>query len=271
MKNIFGKIYLASAVALMLASCSTPKNIPYFQNLAQGDEMAFNGAGRIRIAPDDKIVIIVNSRDPQLTALFNLPYVPQRLGNISDMGGNYSQGVCGYSVDSDGCIDFPVLGKLHIGGMTRSEVEDHIKSELINRNLVMDPVVTVDYMNLHVSVMGDVSRPGRYNIDHDSYTIMDALGAAGDLLITAKRENVKVLRQENGVSRTYVLDLTDAASVISSPAYFIRQNDVIYVEPNKMKSRQSTINGNNVLSTSFWISVASLATSVVSTIFIINR
>ena len=170
-------------------------------------------------------------------------------------------------MDSKGDVDFPVLGKLHVQDMTREEVAVYIKKELQSHDLIKDPVVTVQFMNLSVNVMGEVNRPGRYNIDKDHLTILDALSQAGDLTIYAKREKVLVLRNENGKQRVYGINLCSADHLYSSPVYYLQQNDVVYVEPNDTKARQSTVNGNNVRSTSFWISLASLLTTISVLIF----
>ena len=124
-------------------------------------------------------------------------------------------------------------------------------------------------MNLYYQVLGEVARPGRYAIDKDALTILDAIGAAGDLTIYGRRDRVKVLRDEGGRMRTYEVDLCSASDLIASPVYYVRQNDVIYVDPNDVRARQSTVNGNNVRSTSFWISLTSLAASVTNTIVVI--
>jgi len=254
----------ALLAALALASCSAPKHIKYFQDSFDGSLDQLTEVRSIRIQPGDKISIIVSSKDPQLMNLFNLPYVSQRIGQSTELKSSSSNSgmVCGYMVDSEGCIDFPVLGKVKLQGLTREEVTELIKYELISRNLVKDAIVTVDYMNLTVSVMGEVNSPGRFAIDKDVYTILDALSAAGDLTIFGLRENVKVLRTVGDQKQTYIVNLADSKATMSSPVYFMQQNDVIYVEPNNMRSRQSTVNGNNVLSASFWISLASLATSI---------
>ena len=142
-----------------------------------------------------------------------------------------------------------------------------IKEELLAKNLVKDPVVTVEYMNLGFSVLGEVGNPGRFNIDRDRITVLDAISQAGDLTIYGNRRKVMVMRQEGDVQRVYGIDLTSGQHVYTSPAYYLQQNDVVYVEPNKVKARQSTVNGNNVRSTSFWISLASLLTSIGILIF----
>lgn len=266
------KLLPLSALVLMMASCSTPKEISYFQDLSSVEGQRLSGAKEITVRPKDKISVIVNCKTPELTALFNLPYVTQRLGenNSSTIASGYSQGyISGYTVDDHGCIDFPVLGEVSVAGLTRDEIAAEIKRELREQGQAADAVVTVDFMNLYYQVLGEVAKPGRYAIDKDAVTILDAIGTAGDLTIYGRRDRVKVLRDENGKMRTYELNLCSASDLISSPAYYIRQNDVIYVDPNDVRARQATVNGNNVRSTSFWISLTSLAASVTNTIVVI--
>ena len=259
-------ISLLTAIAVLLvSSCGTPTAIPYFQdvNEAQNTAIAAENVKPILIRPDDKLSIIVNSRDMQITNMFNLPYIAQRIGQTTETSYNYSQGIAGYLVDSDGNIDFPIIGTLHVAGLTRDGVSRLIKENIINQGLAKDIIVTVEYMNLKVSVMGEVTKPGRYNIDRDEYTILDALSAAGDLTIYGRRDNVKVLRTVDGIKQTYMVDLTSATDVLESPVFYLQQNDIVYVEPNAVRARQSTVNGNNVRSTSFWISLASLASTII--------
>ena len=261
-------LFLLTAGTVMLSSCGSSKEVVYFQDLKPGEsEITLPEVQTITVQPEDKISIIVNSRDPQLTNLFNLPYISKQLGNTSQISSSNNQGVSGYTVDAEGNIDFPVLGKVHVAGLKREEIAEHIKNELVTKNLVKDPVVTVEFMNLCVSVMGEVNNPGRFSIDRDQMTILDALSMAGDLTIYGNRQKVLVLRQENGQQRVYGVNLTSGEHVYTSPAYYLQQNDVVYVEPNNVRARQSTVNGNNVRSTSFWISLASLLTSVAILIF----
>lgn len=257
----FCKIILVAASVFVLGACSTPKGITYFQDLRPGEsELTLVSPTEIKIMPKDKLSILVNSQDLRLTNLFNLPVVSQQIGVETSSGS--SRGVSGYTVDSNGNIEFPVLGTIHIEGMTREEVAAHIKKELQSHDLVKEPVVTVEFMNLTVSVMGEVNHPGRYNIDKDRMTLLEALSQAGDLTIYGKREKVLVLRNEEGKQRVYGVNLCSGDHLYSSPAYYLQQNDVVYVEPNDTKARQSTVNGNNVRSTSFWLSLASLLTTI---------
>lgn len=264
---------LAIALLIVLTSCGAPKNIRYFQDLAADSvtiERAVVQAKGITIEPNDRVSIVLNSKDPELSNLFNLPIVSNRVGMLNSTrpyAGQQSEGVSTYVVDNEGAIDFPVLGKVMIGGLTRHAAADLIKGKLLEQHLVKDPVVTVEILNLFVSVMGEVTNPGRYNVDRDKLTVLDALAMAGDLTIFGKRDNVLVLRIEEGKQLTYHLDLRSGERLLHSPAFYLKQNDVVYVEPNNFRARQATVNGNNVLSTSFWISLASLATTVAVLIF----
>ncbi|MDR1624480.1 MAG: polysaccharide biosynthesis/export family protein [Tannerellaceae bacterium] len=250
----------AFIVVLLLNSCASTRKISYFQDIHQGSEQRIPIPHEITIQPKDKLSILVNSKDPLLANLFNLPVILRQIGSTPTQ--TTSQGVSGYTVNAKGYIDFPVLGEIHVRGMSREGVASFIKEELKSRNLINDPVVTVEFMNLSVSVMGEVNKPGRYNIDKDNMTILDALSMAGDLTIYGKREKILVQRNENGVQQTYEVNLCSAGQLYSSPAYYLQQNDVLYVEPNATRARQSTVNGNNIRSTSFWISLASLLTTI---------
>ena len=250
---------MALAISLILGSCSIPKNISYFQDITGGDTLALSPRF-IRIQPGDKISVVIKSVDPQLSELFNLAVTSYRVGST---GSSYSsQQISCYSVATDGTIDFPVLGKVRVTGLTREEIAAHIKESLVTQNLVKEPVVTVEFENLHISVLGEVNKPGQFNVDRDQMTVLDALSKAGDLTIYGRRDNVTVLRQEDGKQKVYHIDLNSGRRLTSSPVYYLQQNDVIYVDPNNVRKRHSTVNGNNVLSTSFWVSIASLVTSI---------
>ena len=255
----------AAAVALILTGCGETRkavgSISYFQDLEDNGTYIAQVEKGITVMPEDKLAIVVHSKDPQLANLFNLPIITRYLGAES---GTYqqNQNVASYNVDSEGYIDFPVLGKVKVGGKTREEVAYHIKNELVDRNLVNDPVVTVEFMNMYISILGEVKTPGRYTFNQDRISILDAIGMAGDLTIYGRRDNVKVLREIDGVQRVFTVDLTKGEEIYSSPVFYLQQKDVIYVDPNAYKRRQSTVNANNVRSTSFWISIASVLTSM---------
>ncbi|MDE5674047.1 MAG: polysaccharide biosynthesis/export family protein [Muribaculaceae bacterium] len=274
MVKLFIKLSVVVFLAAMVASCSAPKNLAYFQDVTE--TIVPVSASEVRVAPHDKLSIIVKSKDPALSSLFNLTVASDRLGlDVPSSGtgstlrsfSSTSEGISTYTVTPEGTIDFPVLGKLKIEGMTRSELAGFIKGELMGKELVKDPVVTVEFLNTGFSVMGEVNAAGRYDINKDQLNILEALSLAGDLTIQGQRENVAVVRTEKDGVHTYRVDLTNFVELTKSPAYYIKQGDVIYVEPNGVRKRQATVNGNNVLSASFWVSVASLLTSVAVLIF----
>ena len=256
-------LIIISGLAVLFCSCASQKRILYFQDATDGkqDTIAVTD-GRIKLQPDDVISIIVKSRDVNLTNLFNLPYYTQRLGSTIESSASYSTGIATYLIDNNGDIMFPVVGKIHAAGLSRGEFAQKIQDILVNDNYAKDAVVSIDYVNLYVSVLGEVTRPGRIRIDHDMFTVLDAITAAGDLTITGHRDNIRVLRNENGIQKTYWVNLNSADSLAKSPVYYLKQNDVVYAEPNKMRARQSTVNGNNVLNASFWVSVSSLAVTI---------
>ena len=261
------------ALALLLSSCDVSKRITYFQDIQEkkvSTSMEEHPTPEIRLRPEDKISIIVNTKVPELTALFNLPYTTRVLGSTSESAGSANHGTSGYIIKADGTIDFPVLGLVQAAGKTRDELAAHIKSELKDRNLVNDPVVTVEFINLQFAVMGEVRSPGTYRITRDHITLLDALSMAGDLSIDGKRDNILVLRPDSSGNITaYNVDMRSFDNVKRSPAYFIHQNDYIYVEPNAKRANQSTVNANTVQSVSFWISVASFLASMATTVSVL--
>lgn len=261
-KSFFQSIGLVGAMLLGLTSCHTPKDITYFQDLSDGARREVSAPKELLVTPDDRLSITVHSKDPQLAMLFNLPISSTRIGQTTSGTSNSSGQVATYTVDAYGDIEFPVLGTLHIGGMKRTEVAEYVKRELLQRNLVKDPTVVVDFLNRSVNVLGEVAHPGKVSIDRDRFTILDAIAGAGDLTIQGKRANVIVLRQEEGRQVAHAVDLTDATATLNSPVYYLQQNDVIYVEPTDVRKRQTTANGNSVFTPSFWISIASFATTV---------
>ena len=264
------KYAIGVMVAVAMVSCATPGNIAYFQDLGNDVALAPAQAEPIRLKPADQISIVVSSRDPQVTAMFNLPYYTNRLGSSQPLDltsssavANNSQSISAYTIDSQGNIDFPIIGQIQVAGLTREQTAEHVKQLLIDSKQIKDPVVTVEFMNLTVDVLGEVARPGRFRIDRDGFTVLDALSLAGDLTINGQRENVLLIRRDGQNERSYAMDLTNSSSLYSSPAFYLQQGDLIYVTPNDKRQRESTVNGNNVRSTSFWFSAASLATSVI--------
>lgn len=247
----------------LLSGCASRRDVIYLQDARHSEETALSSASLIRLQPQDKVSIVVKSKNATLSDLYNLPARLPLIGQPTELSvGSQAQAMSIYSVSNQGEIDFPLLGRIKAEGKTREELALNIKDRLVAEGHLSEAVVTVEYANLGVSIMGEVARPGRYAIEKDRVTLLEALSLAGDMTIYGNRDNVLVVREEGDKRMTYRIDIRRAESLYASPAYYIRQNDIIYVEPNKMRVGQSTVNGNNVTSTSFWISLVSLATSV---------
>lgn len=263
-------ISILLVLVLWLSSCSTPKNVAYFQNAEAIRGMTLQNEQPFRLRPKDKINIVVSSTDPMLVNQFNLTSVSQNMHALgttlapqTSVGGSSSgSSILAYTVDEQGDIDFPVLGKVAVEGKTRQEVAAYIRARLIARQLVLDPIVTVEYVNLAINILGEVNRPGRINAQKDYFTILDAIAEAGDLTINGQRENVMVMREVDGEDQTYVINLCDRQDMLSSPAYYLQQNDVVYVSPNPKRRREANSIGNTFNQPSFWLSLASFLTTL---------
>lgn len=258
----------AIMLGVLLGACSTPKNITYLQGFENGQSQAVMLPKRLTAQADDRLSIVVSSQDPALAEVFNLMVAQQRIGlSSTKMTSTNDSKVATFTVNPDGDIDYPLLGKISVAGLSRSEIAEKIKKEIISSGLLKDPIVTVDFLNATVTVLGDVARPGEYAISRDDMTLLQAISEAGDLNITGRRDNVLVIRREGDNEVAYRVDLTSPESVMQSPVYYVQQNDAIYVEPNKKKKREANANGNTALTSSFWISVVSVMTTIAVLIF----
>lgn len=258
------KIVISFLCVLCLVGCKAPQEIAYFQDAGKTDRVINQiNAKPITIHPGDVVSIVVHSRDPQLAALFNLSIQGTTIGQTARINGS-SQAITPFTVDANGYIDYPVLGPIKVQGFTRDELASSIKKQLVDGNHCKDAIVTVELSNVYINVLGEVTLPGRYTLTKDRVTILDALGMAGDLTIQGRRDDVILLRHEGDATITYHLNLLSFEQVASSPAYYLQQDDVIYVEPNDYRKRQTTVNGNNALSTGFWVSVASLLMTILN-------
>ena len=249
---------------LMLTSCSTVKDIAYFQNKIVNEPEAIDKHAGIVIQPKDMLSIVVSSRNPELVAMFNLPVISYQAGSESVAGAG-QQRLLGYVVDNNGLIDFPVLGPIDVAGLTRWELSELIKKKLLDGGLLTDAVVTVEFMNFKVSVIGEVNSPGTFTIQGDKVTVLQAISLARDLTIFGERENVTVIRERDGQRTMYEINLCDV-SMFNSPAYYLQQNDVVYVQPSAVKARQSTTDDKALRMTSIFVSGGSLLVSLASLI-----
>ena len=262
------KLLVILSAILMLSSCATVKNIAYFQNkLVDQPEKIDKHAG-IVIQPKDMLSIVVSSKNPELVVIFNLPVVSYQAG--SEVVSSGYQKLMGYVVDNEGCIDFPVLGSIKVAGLTRWELAEVIKSRLIDGGYLNDAVVTVEFMNFKVSVIGEVNSPGTYSVEGDKVTILQAISLARDLTIFGQRENVSVIRERDGERTIYEVNLCDV-SLFKSPAYYLQQNDIVYVQPSDIKARQSTTDDKALRMTSIMVSSGSLLVSVATLIISLVR
>ena len=247
------------AVLLTLSSCKTREKILYFQDIENGSVIPTQTIQPLTFQPGDKLTVIVSSSaTPQLAVQFNLPLVTIQAGTANIHSSSQQMAI--YTIDENGCIDIPTLGRTKISGLTRSETAAKIQSILRDGKL-RDAVVTVNSYDQYITILGEVRTPGKQTITKDRLTIIEALGAAGDLTIHGCRDNILVLRQEGSETKSYYVDLR-SKDVMNSPVYNLRQNDVVYVQPNKVKMGQSTNNDNSLRTIGTWISIASFLMSL---------
>lgn len=264
------KTLIAVLVAVFMASCASQEDVVYLQDtMSAAKNVKMAQTYEVKIQPDDMLAILVNSRDPQLAAQFNMPIVGYQLARSTSAEQiTTTNNLQGYLVNKDGNINFPVLGELHVAGLTRTELtemlEKRLRSEGEDGAYVEDAIVTVKFLNYKISVLGEVNRPGNYSLNSDRITVLEALALAGDMTIYGQRENVHVIRDNNGQTQTLIVNLK-SSDLFNQPGYYLQQNDVVYVIPNKIKAQQSGINQNN--NVSVWLSAASLIATVLNIIF----
>jgi len=247
---------LAILSLLFLNSCVSGKKITYFQNMEQLQQLAEASKTGLSIKSNDLLTISVSAYNMEAAQPFNLPVV-----GVATGGGDAGLRVGGtpqlqpFLVDSDGNIEFPQLGTIKVAGMNRQELSGKLKT-LISE-YVKEPIVNVRIVNFQVSVLGEVNRPGTFSVPDEYLSLPKALGLAGDMSIYGQRENVLVVREENGQKNYAYLDLTDA-KVMNSPYYYLKQNDVVYVEPNNAQKQGAGYNRNATV----YISIASVLISL---------
>ncbi len=256
-------LYAFAALALMMSSCTSSKTtLTYFDNRDDNSGVIPTQDISLNIAPNDELLITVTSSVPEATAVYNLPLSnPAQLGSIE----SYSQATQQtYIVNQSGDINFPILGKIHVEGMTTQQLTDYL-TEKIEAD-VNDPYVRVELLNFKVNVLGEVTRPGSYLIRNQRYSIFDALADAGDLTAYGERSRVVLIRDEKGQRSYHNLNLNDV-NIIASPYFYLRQNDVLYVEPNEVRKDNAEYNQNNAFKLSV-ISAIISACSIVASLVI---
>lgn len=252
------KLYSFILVSLLVlfSSCVSNKKIAYFQidEIKQED---VNNNYKTIFRPDDLLQITVSSKDLMAARIFNLPAVAYSTTTNSVVGTPQQQP---YLIDNNGYIDFPVLGKILAGGKTREELISSIKSK-IAPDYLKDPTINIRIVNFKITVSGDVMRPGTFTVNNERITILEALGLAGDLNISARRDNVLVIREEKGMKNEYVVNLL-SKKTLTSPVFYLKQNDLIYVQHNNAKIQDAVY----TRSTGLFISLASVLISLLTII-----
>jgi polysaccharide export outer membrane protein len=253
---------VAIAFTMLMGSCGSTKNVAYLQNSDEVDLTQSQYLYDARIMPKDQLTITVSTTDAEAAIPFNLTVpTPYTVNQRS----SYSQAMLQmYLVDNDGNINFPIIGQIHLGGKTKAEAEQMIQEKI--RPYMADsqnPIVTVRMSTYQISVLGEVARPGSFSVSREKITILEALAQAGDLTIYGQRENVKLIREDaQGRKTIYEINLNDA-NLINLPYYYLQQNDVIYVTPNKVKAQNSSVGSMTTL----WFSATSILISLTSLLY----
>ena len=243
---------------LLLFSCKPRTELVYYQNIDGLASPEKINSYEIKIQPDDLLMIIVSAEDAESALPFNLTTisVPSVAGMNSFIG---QQSIQTYLVDTNGAIVFPVLGKLQVAGLSRSELFQLLETKIAK--YIKNPIINIRRMNFKVSVQGEVNLPGTYTINSDRVTLIEAISMAKDLTIYGKRDNILIIREINGVKSYNRVDLTKA-DFINSPFYYLSQNDVVYVEPNKVRINGAAVGTN----TGVIISITSLLITIITLI-----
>ena len=259
---------------LAITSCKPPQDVIYFQDLTATHPIDLPEIQYVKAKHEDKLLINVHCRDEKIAQLFNV------MGHgYYGGGGGYSRGGGGmgvstdlhtYNVDINGNIEFPVVGTIHVGGLTRQEIANRVRDILIEENLVKDPYVSCSFANDYFYTLGELGS-SIVQIPKDAYSIIEAVAQSGDLTINAERRKIRVIREVNGQLRNYEVDFTSAESVVNSPVYYVQQGDIIYAEMDIKTQYNTTLYGNTVRKPTFWMSLISSILTFSLTIYAFAR
>ena len=252
--------------ALLLASCATNKRAAYIQQVQTDIPTAIEQDYQIRIKPLDRLTVTINSKDPELAAPFNAASSYNSLNGLSSYSSSSNGNLQILTVDKEGKLQLPIIGEIDCDGLTRNELAKKIENTIRENGMVHDPIVIIQFADVKFSVLGEVARPGQFSITKDRISLFDALAMAGDLTIYGQRENVALIREENGMRTVHYFDLKNP-DILTSPYFYLQQDDVVYVTPNKYKAQAGEINQNR----SFYISLVSVAVSVATLLVTITR
>ncbi|CAM3509948.1 polysaccharide biosynthesis/export family protein [Aequorivita lipolytica] len=260
MRRFFTKVFILFLLGSIGVSCVSSEKIVYFQDLSEGQMLLDTIQKSSKIQSDDLLSIVVSAYDLNAVRPFNLISETRPTIEATGVSYNTSNQQQAYLTAQDGTIDFPVLGRIKVAGLTRTELSEMLSQRI--SEYVKDPIVTVRIVNFKVSLLGEVNRPGTYNFEGERLTLPAALGLAGDLTLYGRRDNVLVIRDDGKIKNFKYLDLR-SADVLNSDYYYLQQNDVVYVEPNTAQVQSSSFNRN----TAIYVSVASLLLSAMAIIF----
>jgi len=221
---------------VLISSCATKKDVDYFQGMDASNNLVGLESYSPTFHIDDRLIIVVNALDPEAARPFNLMNIASYGNDRTSVTGRET--FQSYIVDPDGNVDFPVLGKIKLAGLNRQQANDHIEEML--KEYIKDPIVNIRTVDYKITVLGEVNRPGTYTTVNERITILEALSLAGDLTIYGQRENVLVIQDYDG-KKTYTRVNLKTEDVFTSPVYYLSQNDIVYVEPNKTQAKQSSI------------------------------
>jgi len=252
--------------ALLLASCATNKRAAYIQQVQTDIPTAIEQDYQIRIKPLDRLTVTINSKDPELAVPFNSSTSLSSVTGVASYSSATNQSLQIRTVDENGMLDMPVIGKIDCKGKTRSELAQAIADKIVEGGYINDPSVNVQFADMKISVVGEVARPGQYDVTRDKISLFDALAMAGDLTIYGIRTDVAVAREVDGVRTIEYLDLT-STDIFNSPAFYLQQNDVVYVKPNKYKAQTGEISQNR----NFYLSLVGTAISVATLIVTLTK
>lgn len=261
------RLFLLSGISFLLVGCTSYKSVPYLQN----PDVVNNHGKTIplydaKIMPKDLLSITVNTTDPQAAAPFNLTVQTPINAAVTNITTTTQPALQQYLVNNAGEIDFPVVGRLQVGGLTKNKAEDLIRENL-HPFLKETPIVTVRMSNYKISVLGEVNKPGTFTVSNEKVNVLEALAMAGDMTVYGIRDDVRLVREDAQGKREIISLNLNNADVILSPYYYLQQNDIVYITPNKTKARNSDI-GN---STTLWFSATSILVSIASLLATILR
>lgn len=262
MKKLFCYAAVAIMTCMVMSSCGSSKNIAYFQDIGQGETGNIGNSYTNVIRSGDMLSIVVSSSKPELAVPYNL-YSVKTMATTNTV--DIRQEMEGYTVNSKGYIDFPELGTIHVEGMTREQLVDALKDKL--EPLMPNPIVTVNFLNFKITVLGEVNHPGEFYVQGDRVSILQAIGMAGDLSVYGKRNKVLVIREVQGVRQTEILDLK-SKKIFDSPFFYLQQNDVVYVEPVNSRARSAS---SFAINFPMVVSIGSLASSIAMAVYYISR